>query len=83
MKVSFKIQPVELNEKLFQNIKRMFEGRVVTITISTEMDETDYLNANPANKKHLLENIARKTTVRFTPEKFDKHVNKLLKNSNS
>ena len=83
MEASFKIQPAEFNEKLFQNIKKMFKGRIVTITISTEMDETDYLNANPANKKHLLENIAQEPTVRFTPEEFDKRVDKLLKNSNS
>ena len=83
MEVSFKIQPAEFNEKLFQNIKKMFEGKAVTITISTEMDETAYLNANPANKKYLLENIAQEPTFRFTPEEFDKHVDDLLKNSNS
>lgn len=47
------------------------------------MNETDYLNANPADKKHLLENIAQEPTIRFTPEEFDKHVDELLKNSNS
>jgi hypothetical protein len=78
MEASFKIQPAEFNEKLFQNIKKMFEGRAVTITISTEMDETDYLNANPANKKYLLENIAQEPTVSFTPKEFDKHVDELL-----
>ena len=60
----------------------MFEGRAVTITITTEMNETDYLSANPANKKHLLENIAQEPTVKFTPEEFDKHVDELLKNKN-
>ena len=82
METSFKIQPAEINEQLFQKIKKMFEGRTVTITITTEMNETDYLSANPANKKHLLENIAQEPTVKFTPEEFDKHVDELLKNKN-
>jgi hypothetical protein len=81
MEAIFKIEPTEFNQKLFQNIKNMFEGKPVTITISTELDETDYLNANPANRQHLLENMAQEPTVRFTPEEFDKHVEKLLKHS--
>ncbi|SHJ43921.1 hypothetical protein SAMN05444280_11971 [Tangfeifania diversioriginum] len=81
MEAIFKIEPTEFNQKLFQNIKKMFEGKNVTITISTEFDETDYLNANQANRKHLLENLAQEPTVRFTPEEFDRHVEKLLKDS--
>lgn len=58
MEAIFKIQPAEFNQKLFQNIKKMFEGKTVTITISTEIDETDYFNATPTNRQHLLENMA-------------------------
>jgi len=58
MEAIFKIEHTEFNQKLFQNIKNMFEGKNVTITISTELDETDYLNATQANRKHLLESIA-------------------------
>jgi hypothetical protein len=82
MEAVFKIGPSELDEKLFHQIKKMFEGKPVTITISTEMDETDYLSANPANKKHLLENIASEPTVSFTAKEFDKHVKELLKKQN-
>ena len=81
MEAIFKIEHTEFNQKLFQNIKNMFEGKNVTITISTELDETDYLNATQANRKHLLESIAQEPTVKFTPEEFDKHVEKLLKDS--
>lgn len=81
MEAIFKIEPTEFNQKLFQNIKNMFEGKNVTITISTELDETDYLNATQANRKHLLESIAQEPTVKFTPEEFDRHVEKLLKDS--
>ncbi len=81
MEAIFKIEPKEFNQKLFQNIKKMFEGKSVIITVSTELDETDYLNANQANRKHLLESMAQEPTVRFTPEEFDQHIEKLLKNS--
>lgn len=81
MEAIFKIEHTEFNQKLFQNIKNMFEGKNVTITISTELDETDYLNATQANRKHLLESIAQEPTVKFTPEEFDRHVEKLLKDS--
>jgi len=79
MEAIFKIQPKELDEKLFHQIKKMFEGKSVTITISTEMDETEYLTANPANKKHLLENIVSEPTVSFNADEFEKHVEELLK----
>lgn len=81
MEAIFKIKPTELNERLFTQIKKMFEGKKVIITISTEMDETDYLSANPANKKYLLENIASEPTVSFSAEEFERHVDTLLKHS--
>lgn len=81
MEAIFKIKPAEFNQKLFQNIKKMFEGKSITITISTESDETDYLNANQANRNHLLKSMAQEPTVSFTPEEFDKHVEQLLKDS--
>ncbi len=74
MEAIFKIEPAEFNQKLFQNIKKLVGGKPVTITISTELDETDYLNANPANRQHLLENMAQEPIVSFTPEEFDQHV---------
>ena len=80
MEAIFKIRPAEFNQKLFQNIKKIVEGKPVTITISTELDETDYLNASLANRKHMLENMAQEPTINFTPEEFDKHVEKLIGN---
>jgi hypothetical protein len=79
MEAIFKIGPQELDEKLFLQIKNMFNGKSVTITISTEMDETEYLTANPANKKHLLESIASEPVVSFNSDEFEKHVEQLLK----
>lgn len=79
MEATFKIQPTEFDERLFRHIKKMFEGKMVTITITTVMDETSYLSANPANRKFLMESMAQEPTVSFTPDEFDKHVEFLLK----
>jgi len=81
MEAIFKIKPTEFNENLLLQIKKMFEGKKVVITISTEMDETGYLSANPANKKHIVESMASEPTVSFSAEEFEKHVDILLKQS--
>ena len=62
-------------------IKKLFRGKEITITITTDPDETTYLTMNPANKKHLLDNIASEPTIGFTAKEFDKHVENLLKQS--
>jgi hypothetical protein len=81
MEAIFKIQSTEFNQELFKKIKKIFKGKTVTITISTDLDETDYLNTNPANKKHLHKSMVQEPTVSFTPEEFDRHVENLVKNS--
>jgi hypothetical protein len=81
MEAIFRIHTSEFDEKLFLNIKKMFEGKPITIIITTELDETGYLSVNPANRKHLMENIACEPTISFTPEEFDKHVEELIKKS--
>ncbi|MFP4042931.1 MAG: hypothetical protein ACLFT6_09285, partial [Bacteroidales bacterium] len=58
MRARFEISAEELDDKLLQQIKKMFKGKQVTITISTETDDTTYLLSDPANKKHLMDSIA-------------------------
>lgn len=77
MEAIFKIQPAELDQRLFKQIKKMFEGKAITITIATEMDETEYLNSNPANREHLLESIAQEPHIKFTLEEFKEKTSKL------
>lgn len=82
MEVRFlKTAQIELDERLINQIKKMFEGKPVTITITTQEDDTIYLNADPANKKHLEESMASEPEIVYTAEEFEKHVDKLLKKS--
>ena len=71
----FKIEPQEFNEELFLRLKKLFKGKTVTISFSTEIDETTYLTMNPVNEKYLLESIAQEPTVRFTPKEFMEEYN--------
>jgi hypothetical protein len=79
MEASIKLKASELDDNLFQKIKKLFEGRTVTITISSEDDETSYLLSNAENEKFLLESMAEEPSVSFTIEEFEKKVNELNK----
>ena len=81
MQATFKISAEELDERLINQIKKMFEGKPVTITITTQEDDTIYLNADPANKKHLEDSMASEPEIIYTAEEFEKHVDRLLKKS--
>lgn len=77
MQATFKINADELSEGLLQQIKKMFEGKSVTITITAETDETTYLTSSLANKKHLEESIASEPSISFTASEFEEHVKEL------
>ncbi len=81
MEAIYKLKASEINASLMDTIKNLFKGKDITITVSSDPDETTYLTMNPANEKHLRDNIAQKPGVSFTPEEFDRHVEKLLKGS--
>ena len=82
MEAIYKLNAEEIDPTLMDTIKNLFRGKEITITITTaDVDETDYLTSNPANKKHLLENIGAEPTITFTAGEFDKHVDDLLKRS--
>lgn len=78
MEATFKIHSTEFNDKLVSELKKIIRGRNVTITISTEIDETEYLNAYAANKEHLQKSIVSEPTITFTPDEFEKHIDSLL-----
>lgn len=77
MEAIYKLKANEVSTNLIDTIKILFKGKEITITVSSEPDETTYLTMNPANKKHLMESIAQEPSVRFTPEEFNEMVKKL------
>ena len=81
MEAIYKLKANEINPNLIETIKKLFGSDNITITITTEPDETEYLTAYPANKKHLLESMAQEPIISFTADEFEKHVDDLLKQS--
>lgn len=81
MEAIYKLKASEINPNLMETIKKLFSGKEITITITTEPDETEYLTSYPSNKKHLLESMAQEPSISFTSDEFDKHVDDLLKQS--
>ena len=61
MQSTFTLKKDELTMDFLQGLKQMFTGKVLDITVSDnasdEMDETEYLLRDPANKKMLLDGI--------------------------
>lgn len=78
MQGTFTVRKDELTIDFLKSLKKMFSGNVLDITVSdnfdissesqtkTDMDETEYLLSNPANKKFLLESIEQGKEGKFT-----------------
>jgi hypothetical protein len=77
MEAIFKIEPQEFNEELFLRLKKLFKGKTVTISFSTDIDETTYLTMNPVNNEHLLESMSQEPHISFTSEEFKEKISKL------
>ena len=75
MEAIYKIKASEIDLGLITAIKSLFKDREVTITVSTELDETEYLTSNPVNEKHLLDNMASDHMVKYSGEEFETFIN--------
>jgi uncharacterized membrane protein YkoI len=49
----------ELNADFLKAIKTLFKNQRIFVTVEAEMDTTDYLMNNEANRKSILESIAQ------------------------
>lgn len=62
MQTTYRLDASELNEKFVESIRALFAGKRIAVSVSdevaeTEMDETEYLMKEPANREHLLRSI--------------------------
>jgi len=79
MEAIYKLKASEINSNLMDTIKKLFSNKEITITITTGSDETTYLTMNPANEKHLLDNLAAEPAIKFSGDEFMEYVNKQTK----
>jgi hypothetical protein len=57
MYTTYHLKEDELNEDFLKAVKKLFRNKKLTITVAEELDETEYLLSNPANKTHLVQSI--------------------------
>jgi hypothetical protein len=75
MTATFQMHTDDLTTAWQESVIKLFYGKYITVTISETMDETDYLFATEANRKHLmesLEQVKNGQTVTFTLEEFNR-----------
>lgn len=79
MEALYKVKANELDSLWIESIKKLFQDKNLIIKVTADMDETDYLTLDPANEKHLLENMAAEPSIIFKGDEFQEYVNKKLK----
>ena len=79
MEAIYKLNANEISSNLMNTIQKLFGGKDITISITSETDETTYLTSNPANEKHLLDNLAAEPTIKFSGDEFMDYVNKQVR----
>ena len=57
MNTIYQLHTNELNENFLNSVKSLFKGKKITIAITTEIDETEYLLQSEANRKQLFDSI--------------------------
>ena len=57
MITTYKLNANELSSDLIQSIKDTFKDKDIEITVTDQIDETEYLLSTEANKKHLYKSI--------------------------
>ncbi len=57
MTTTYRLNANELSQELLNSIKAAFEDKVVEITVTEALDETDYLLSSDKNRIHLQQSI--------------------------
>lgn len=57
MTTTFELHADELDGNFVKALKTLFKNRNLKITVDAEMDTTEYLLSNPANREHLMRSI--------------------------
>jgi len=57
MESTYYLNSDELNSDFIKAVKTLFKNKKISITVSVEEDETEYLLSNDVNKRRLLQSI--------------------------
>jgi antitoxin YefM len=57
METTYRLNAKELSVDLVKSIQEAFKDKEIEITVTDEIDATDYLLSTEANKKHLYKSL--------------------------
>jgi antitoxin YefM len=57
MTTTYKLNSKELSNDIIKSIKEAFGDKDIEITVTDDVDETEYLLSTDANKKHLYKSM--------------------------
>lgn len=57
METTYRLNAKELSVDLVKSIQEAFKDKEIEITVTDEIDTTDYLLSTEANKKHLYKSL--------------------------
>ncbi len=57
MTTTYHLHANDLSEDFLISLKSLYKGKTISITVETEMDETEYLLSNETNRMMLHESI--------------------------
>jgi hypothetical protein len=72
IQATFRLRLHDLDTKIIDKIKSIFANNdIVEISVSNEMDETDYLLSAPANRESLERSLEQFRNKQFITKKLD------------
>jgi hypothetical protein len=77
MEAIYRLKATEINTGFVDAVKKLFKNKTITITITSEPDETACLSDDPANEAYILQSMAQEPSIRFTPDEFHREVSKM------
>lgn len=80
MYTEFHIKANALDEKFLKAVKAMFKSKSISIVVTEEQDETEYLLQNEANRKMLEDGLQQDEGYEFSLEEFSTLSKNLSKN---
>lgn len=76
MYTEFHLNANKLDEKFLKAVKAMFKSKPISIVVTEELDETEYLLQSDANRKMLERSLKNVKEGKLIEVDIDKHLRK-------
>ena len=76
MYTTFHVKADELDKGFLKKLKTIFKRKSISISVEEDLDETEYLLSNSANRKMLEKSLAEAESGNLIKVDIDKHLRK-------